>query len=136
MKKKFFRTSLAVLILIILSINFSYSEIIKKIQIQGNERISNDTILLFGKVSLNDNLKKDDLNLILKRLYDTNYFKNVSVLFNNNLLSIQVLENPIIENINYKGVKADKILEALKENALIKPRLSFNEIILAKSVLF
>ena len=132
MKKKFFRTSLAVLILIILSINFSYSEIIKKIQIQGNERISNDTILLFGKVSLNDNLKKDDLNLILKRLYDTNYFKNVSVLFNNNLLSIQVLENPIIENINYKGVKADKILEALKENALIKPRLSFNEIILKK----
>lgn len=132
MKKKFFRTSLAVLILIIVSINFSYSEIIKKIQIQGNERISNDTILLFGKVSLNDNLKKDDLNLILKRLYDTNYFKNVSVLFNNNLLSIQVLENPIIENINYKGVKADKILEALKENALIKPRLSFNEIILKK----
>ena len=132
MKTKFIRIILSLFILNLITINFSIAEIIKKIEIQGNDRISKDTILLFGKVSLNDNIDKNDLNVILKRLYDTNYFKNVSVSINDNLLLIQILENPIIENINYEGIKANKILEALKENAIIKPRSSFNEVILKK----
>ena len=96
----------------------------------GNDRISEDTVKIFSEVSLNDNLDSTEINNILKKLYSTNYFKDVKVSFRDNLLLIKVIENPIIENINYTGIKANKIIEAIKENSLIKPRFSYNEIIL------
>ena len=102
----------------------------KKIQIVGNDRISEDTVKIFSEVSLNDNLDSTEINNILKKLYSTNYYKDVKVRFRDNLLLIKVIENPIIENINYTGIKANKIIEAIKENSLIKPRFSYNEIIL------
>ena len=113
-----------------LTLNTSWGNIVKSINIEGNDRISDETIKLFSKVNINENLNEDDLNKLLKNLYDTNFFKNINISFENNLLLIKVIENPIIENVNYKGIKAKKILNALKEDALIKSRLSYNEILL------
>ena len=53
------------------------SEIVKKIEIIGNERVSSETIKLFSNTSINENLDNNDLNDILKNLYDTNFFKDV-----------------------------------------------------------
>ena len=103
---------------------------VKKIEILGNERISSETIKLFSQVSIDDNLNKNDLNKILKNLYETNFFDDVTVKLENDLLLINVLESPIIENIEYKGIKANKILDVLKENSLIKNRSSFNTILI------
>ncbi len=114
----------------LLSFNIAYADIIKKIKIIGNDRISNQTIELFSKISLNQNISENDLNVILKNLYDTDFFKDVSVKFSNNTLTIKVKENQIIENINYVGIKSKRILDELKKDTLIKPRYSFNEIIL------
>ena len=54
----------------------------------------------------------------------------MTVKLENDLLLINVLESPIIENIEYKGIKANKILDVLKENSLIKNRSSFNTILI------
>ena len=85
---------------------------------------------MFSQVSLEDDLTKDDLNTILKNLYETNFFKNVIVELKNNILSIKILENPIIETINYNGIKSNKLIDQLKEDALLKSRSSYNEFIL------
>ena len=53
----------------------------EKINVKGNKRISNETIKIFSEVNLNSNIESKDLNLILKRLYETNFFKDVSVTF-------------------------------------------------------
>ena len=42
-----------------------YSEIINKIVVNGNARISNETIKMFSKVSLNEEILDENLNLIL-----------------------------------------------------------------------
>ncbi len=130
MKNKIILISLKTFFLILFQLNILLADIVKKIEIQGNDRISKDTIKLFSKIALEDNLNESDLNAILKRLYETNYFKDVSISFDSNLLIINVVENPIIENIFYVGIKADKILDVIKENSLIKSRSSYNEIIL------
>ena len=130
MQKKIILICLKTIFLILFKFNIVFSEIVQRIEIEGNDRISKDTIKLFAKISLEENLNKNEINEILKRLYETNYFKDVSVSFDNNLLLIKVLENPIIENITYEGIKAEKILDALRENALIKSRSSYNETIL------
>ena len=106
------------------------AEIINKISIDGNERISSETIQMFSGVSLNDDLFDNDLNEILKKLYKTNFFENVSVKVKNNTLLIEVKENPIIQNISYEGIKSTKILADLKKNIVLKSRSSFNEVLL------
>ena len=62
MINKFKFTILLVFFIWIANINPLYADIVKKIEILGNDRISNDTILLFTNVSLDDDLKKEDIN--------------------------------------------------------------------------
>ncbi len=108
------------------------SEIIKKIEIIGNERISDQTILMFSEISTGYNISENDLNLIINNLYKTNYFKNISTSINGDKLLIVVEENPIIGTIEIKGVKAKKNIKAIKENLELKDRSSFSEFLLEK----
>jgi len=106
---------------------FAFSETLKKIEIIGNERISNETIKLFISTEINETINDTKLNNILKELYGTNFFSDIKLSFNNRILKINVKENPIIENITYDGVKNSRILEIIKNGSLIKERSSYNE---------
>ena len=55
------------------------AEIINKINVEGNQRISSETIQMFSGTSINEDLSENDLNEILKKLYETNFFDLVSV---------------------------------------------------------
>ena len=134
MKFNILKISFSVLIYIIFFISSSLSEIVKEIKIIGNDRISDDTIKMFSQVSIDDDLNSSDINSILKNLYDTNFFENVAVSLNNEILKIVVVENPIIQNINYEGIKAKKIEDEIKKNLNLKPRSSFNKILLSEDV--
>ncbi len=109
-------------------VKFVNAEILKEFEVTGNQRISTETIKLFSEVSINQNLNDNSLNEILKKLYNTGFFKNINISFKDNKLSLVVEENPIIENIEYKGIKSKTILKLLLEDKLIKERNSFNEI--------
>jgi len=120
--------------LIVFLINVTYlssnAEIINQIEIKGNERIADETILMFSKINLGDDISDNDLNDILKTLYDTNFFKNVTVSINNKILKIIIEENPIIENIIYNGIKSKTLKEEITKNLQLKSRSSYNEILL------
>ena len=136
MFQKFIKFTLLLLISINFTFGSSYSEIVKDIKINGNDRISKDTIIMFSDYPKNSNINSDeDLNLILKNIYESNFFKNVSVDFSNNILIINVEELPIIENIYYEGIKAQKIREKLFKDLSLKQRSSYNEIFLKKDKL-
>ncbi len=113
-------------------INFSKAEVVKEIKIIGNDRISDQTILMFSQVSINQDLDRTSINEILKKLYNSNYFENVSVNFSNNILEIKLKENPIIQDIIIDGIKAKKIIDEIKNNTKLKARSSFNEKILER----
>ena len=113
-----------------LIISTSLSEIVKKIEISGNERVSDETIKMFSSVSLNDDLTPSIVNNILKSLYESNFFENVTVTFLDKTLTIVVKENPVIQEIKYEGIKAKKIKNQILKNLQLRSRSSFNEIIL------
>ncbi len=106
--------------------SFVNAEILKKIIVEGNDRISKETIILFSSVKMNQNIDDKDLNKIIEDLYDTNYFKNISTSFTDNTLKITVEENPIIGEIDFKGVKAKKVIDIIKMDLRLKPRSSYN----------
>ncbi len=126
--KSFYKIFIIVLSLNLLSIINSHSATVQKIEIAGNERISNASILMFASVSIGDEINDDKVNLILKELYETGFFSNVNVQFDDNVLNISLVENPIIENIIFDGVKAKKIKNQITENLRLRDRSSYNSI--------
>ena len=109
----------------------SNSEIIKNIKVEGNVRISSETISVFSQVSINDNLDSLEINNVLKKIYSTGYFESVNVVFKEGILFIKVIENPIIQNITYEGIKAEKIKDLITNNLKLRERSPFNEIYLS-----
>ena len=125
--------TLSILKFILLS-SISFAEIVNKFEIQGNERIPDETIKMFSKTNIGDDVSEEDLNNILKDIYNSSFFKDVRVTISNNVLNIKVIENPLVENIEIKGPKAKKIVKLLKENLRIKERSSYNESFFKSSI--
>mgnify|MGYP000237568902 CR=1 FL=1 len=115
-----------ILILLIITISAS-PEIVKEIKVDGNERVSTETVKIFSGVKINSDLTSNQINDILKNLFSTNYFSNISINLKNNILFISVKENPIIQNVNFDGVKNKRILEVLNDQIELKEKNSFVE---------
>ena len=105
----------------------AYSENFSEIKVLGNKRITNETIILFsGAENLrNKEINDNDLNNLLKKLYETNFFEDVNIKLENNLLTISIIENPLIQNVRFEGVKNKDILEYLNEQIQLKKRTSY-----------
>ncbi len=115
------------IILFFVSSHTSSAEL-QKIEIFGNDRIPSETIIMFSGISENKKINEINLNSILKNLYESNFFENVSVELIDKKLKINVEEYPIIENIIYEGFRAKKIREAALDNLKLKSRSSYNEL--------
>ena len=104
-----------------------FSENFSEIKVLGNKRITTETIVLFSGANKlkNKSINENDLNLLLKKLYETNFFEDVSVKVENNKLIINLIENPLIQNVRFEGVKNKDILEFLNEQIILKKRTSF-----------
>ena len=119
-------------IIFFLSYSNAIASQIEKIEVKGNIRISDNTIKMFSKLSLGDNIEDINLNNVLKNLYNTYYFKDVSIEIRENSVIIEVEESPIIESIELKGIKAKKIHKEIKDNLKLRSRTSYNDFLLAK----
>ncbi len=122
------------LFLTIITISNGVTEILKDIQINGNQRISKETIIVLGKIEIDTEYNDDKLNNTLKDLYESNFFQDVSLNFDNGNLLINVVENYIIEDIEITGMKNKSFLEKLSESATLKNRMSFTEDQLQKDI--
>ena len=111
-------------------INYSFSDIIKKIEITGNERIPTETIKIFSSINVSDDISELDVNNVFKKLYDTNYFKDIQISFMNNIFMINVEENPIINRIKFENIKSSRIKDLINSKITLKNRSSYNEILL------
>ena len=110
----------------------SYSKNYEEIIINGNERISNETILVFSEIQDSKALDENSINEILKKLYKSGFFKDVKVKIESNNLIIEVLENPIIQTVFIEGIKRKKTEESLYEILSLKNRSSYNSALIKK----
>jgi outer membrane protein insertion porin family len=110
--------------------NHSFSELIKDIEVNGNKRISKDSIILFSGLKTN---VEYDINLIndsLKNIYNTNFFEDVKISFSNSKILIDIIEYPVINKFEINGIKKSSFLEFITNNINLRVRSSFNENIL------
>ena len=110
-----------IIIFLIVLTNVTFAEI-KKVNIVGNARVSSATIesLVDKKIS---NIDSIYINNLTKKIYDTDFFADVKISFNQDALTINVIENPIVNFFYINGVKdsdldqVNKII-TLKENSI------------------
>ena len=99
----------------------SFSEI-KKVSIVGNLRVNSNTIesLVDKKIA---NIDSIYINNLSKKIYDTDFFSDVKISYNQDILTITVSENPIVNFFYINGIKdsdldqINKII-TLKENSI------------------
>ena len=130
-------------IIIFFLIFFSFSKIvfsqelkITDVVINGNKNITNETILnSSGIKSKNFVTDIDKLNLIKKKLFETNFFSNIEVKTSNNTLIINVSENPLVEFIVISGLEERKDFKQEIEKILsLKPNYIFSEFFLNSDI--
>ena len=127
---------LIVILFFIISFVFTAkAEIVKELIVNNNDRISIDTIKTYGNIEIGNDYTSDDLNKILKNLYETNFFQDVFLKIEKNILIINVVENKIIQTININGIKSTKVQEAITENLILKSKSPFIESQVEKDII-
>ncbi len=104
---------LVILIFTLFSFEIANAKIYEEIKIKGNERLSVETIIMFSGLQAGQDISSTDLNETIKKLYKTNYFKDIKLIDNKNILEIKIIENPIIQSIQLNGIKNKSILNEL-----------------------
>ena len=128
------KTFILTIVFIFLTFSIANSDVVKEIKIEGNNRITDEIIKIFSDIKLEQELQTSDINKIIKNLYETKFFNNISVNFENNIISIIVEEAPLIDKITLSGIKAKKIEENIRDILKLKQKSSFDEFQMLKDV--
>ncbi|MCA3746931.1 POTRA domain-containing protein, partial [Phenylobacterium sp.] len=94
---------------------------VQRIIVVGNERIEQSTILSYLPIGVGDTVDPSRIDLALKALFRTDLFSDVKVGLSDGDLTIQVVENPIINRVVFEGnsgLKEDK----LRDEITVRPR--------------
>ena len=120
---------LLIFLLILTSNSFSQ---IKKVNIVGNQRVNSNTIESFvdKKTSIIDTIY---INNLTRKIYDTEFFSDVKISYNQDILTITVFENPIVNFFYINGIK-DKDLDEVNKIISIKENSIFSNSKLKKDI--
>ena len=110
-----------IIIFFFVFITSSYSQI-KKVIIVGNARVNSGVIesLVDQKII---NIDSIYINSLTKKIYDTEFFSDVKISYNQDMLTITVAENPIVNFFYINGIKDNDLdnvnkIVTLKENSI------------------
>ena len=103
------------------------ADIINDIEVKGNLRLSKQSIIIFSGLNINQDYNSDDLNIAIKKLDKTDFFNKIDFKIIDDTLLIEVVENPIIEDLQIRGVKSKSFVKALNEKMELKNRKPFKD---------
>ena len=106
-------------------ISIAKAEIVQDVKINGNKKISDETIKIYGGVKIGQDYKDKDLDRIIKNLYGTNFFEDINVNLSNNTLTINLKEFPSINQLILIGEKNSRITKEIKKLIFLKEKQPF-----------
>ena len=95
------------------------------IKVVGNRRVAEGTVLSYLPVQIGDVVSQGGLSQSLERLFATNLFKDIKLDLNGPVLTVTIVENPIINRVNIEGndvITDERLLEVLD----VQPRRIYN----------
>jgi outer membrane protein insertion porin family len=96
-------------------------ETVREIRIEGNQRIEADAVKTYLGITTGTAPSSYDLDIGLKKLYETGFFADISVAQNAGVLTVQVVENPSVNEVIFEGnTQVDK--EDLEKEITLRAR--------------
>ncbi len=133
MKSKNSFLIIIILIFLDISVSFSNDYFIKKVEITGNKRIPTSFITNITNKYFNKKITDEEINLITKDLYNSDFFDGITVKVDNDTLQIEVVETPVINDIYFFG-NSFFSEEELKDIVKINKRDTFSKNKLNKAI--
>ena len=99
---------------------------ISNIVVEGNQRVSAETVFAYLPVLVGDEITESQFSQLIKTLYNTQLFEDVAIERQGNDIAISVVENPIINRVNIEGNDALSD-ERLMGELNIQPRRVFTQ---------
>ena len=127
------RLLISLTFLFFLNLNLN-AETISEISVEGNKRISIETIKVYGDIEIGKDYSETDLNKILNKLYETEFFETVELSLKNNVLVIKLKEYPIVNQLIITGEKSNKFKDQIKKIIKLKQKSSFIKSYLSKDI--
>ncbi|WP_374333024.1 outer membrane protein assembly factor BamA, partial [Aestuariivirga sp.] len=107
-----------------LAVTSAYAEVVSRIVVEGNQRIENDTILSYVQVTPGQDATAEKVDASVKALFQTGLFSDVQINRRGSTLVVTVVENPMINQVNFEGNVNVKDTDLQKEVEL-KERMMF-----------
>ena len=130
------KLSIALIAFFIFSINYNMMPVqaqstsekvrISDIKVTGNRRVAEGTVLSYLPVQIGDVVSQGGLSQSLERLFATNLFKDLKLDLNGSVLTVTIVENPIISRVNIEGndvITDERLLEVID----VQPRRIYNK---------
>ena len=114
--------------------SFAKAEVINNLIINGNKRVSDETIKIYGDIELNKDISESGLNKIINNLYSTNFFNDVSIKIDKDTLIVTVIEHPVVNQLIILGEPKKTLEEQIKKLISLKENKSFIRSFLAKDI--
>ena len=126
-RNNIFQNLNVILFIVILLLSFSIlpnkahtqETLVSSMNVDGNKRISTDTIISLSKIQIGSAYSPSQLNSALQSIKKSSYFKSVDISLVSNILNINVIENPTINSISFEG---NKSLNDINLNELVSSK--------------
>ena len=125
---------LILVVMIVMPLSNLMAETAKKIIIEGNKRVSDETVKIYGNIKENKDYSERELDLILKNLFETDFFEDINVQLKNNILTISLKEYPFINQLIIVGEKSNRYKDQIRKIIRLKEKRSFIKSYLAKDI--
>ena len=103
------------------------ADVIKDIKLVNNKRVSKESIIAFGNIKLGKNYSETEINQILLDLYETNFFSDIKLKVENNILIINLDEKKIIQTILLEGIKSKEQTANILKQLSLKDKSPFDK---------
>ena len=120
--------------LFFLGSTFANAEVVNKVVIKGNKRVSEETIKVYGEIKTNKDYSESDINEVLNNLYSTNFFEDVRLELKNNIFTINVKEYPVVNQLVFAGENNKRYISEIKKLIKLKEKQSFIKSYLSQDV--
>ncbi|MEX6507627.1 outer membrane protein assembly factor BamA [Jiella sp. M17.18] len=100
--------------------------VVNRIEVVGNKRVEADTIRSFSQVKPGQNVSESEQDAIVRRLFSTGLFSDVSVNQSGGTLVIKVAENEIVNQVLFQGNSKIKDVQ-LASLVQTQPRAAYSK---------
>lgn len=83
--------------------SLAMASIVRDVKVVGSERVEPSTVLTYLSLKKGDDVTQDALDDALKSLFATGLFADVQVSETNGIVTVKVVENPIINEVAFEG---------------------------------